>query len=619
MNLNALIDLKSWCLAVAIAMFCISSFADEFDEADMADCRQHERGACLNPLAFGSANASSAVNSYKRHSQEYQNTGSYNGSLTAEQINDYQKVDACLAQVESKCRMQVYGARGSETGVFGNKASGNPGEPQEQQPTSTAGDGTTPPGLPTHSQVEAMKMECDDKKQNAEVCCGDPVKCVSEDSEFSMGNMQLITALVQAGGQLGGGGIKEQCERSQKLNNFGALANGAMAVTCQNTKGDCEDLCQQRATELHAHKANCEAAQASGTAQYDCNMYSLAASHIEGRQRMCQGMSGQVAVMGTQAVQQAVSAKMAKACADAANADVSNFVNNGNVDNTDCSDPANASNPFCRNCSNPANANDPVCQQINPNGTHNSASNSYDASGGGQFGSSGDGFSLGDDDATGDQGTNFGQGDFASSKTSGIGRGGGGVPNSGGSGGGGLGGKGGGKGHGKSKFKTDTLGGVSGGGGYSVSGMGFQNAGGGSRGFNAREYTAKKRMKKFNLKDFVPKVHKKLLDRAPAGQIARDIGSAHSTNVFQKVHNLFYRHCKTGSFYDCKGIQKQKIVLQPAAAASLNSVPAAKGRSPASVAMRGNNKSCVANYKRRYCVKKYANQACYKKADAYCK
>lgn len=528
------------------------------------------------------------------------------------------RVRTCQMQIEASCRSDVRETAEIPLSISSGKQASGDGVDNEDSP-APAGSGSVA-SLPGDAEIAQGIQACEQSKTGAYTCCQDPVKCVNEDSEFSLGNMQMITALAQAGSALSGGGLEEQCKRAQSLNNFGAIANSAMAVTCQTQKGKCEDVCGELGATYETHYQQCLAAQKADAA-ISCTKYQTAASTLKRRASSCQALAGQVQDMGLAAVSQVQAAKMAQLCAEQAGASQTAFNTDGV--STDCTDPANASNPFCKNCADPAMANDPVCQQINATGGNTYQSgDTYNAGGGASQYAGQDGVDTGDNSLLVDQGINFGENQAVAAKSTGVRPGGGGMPGGGGGGGSPFAGQGGPRGPGKSAFKTDTLHGVSGGGGYSVSGMGFQNPGGGGssyKGYGSRDFEANKRMKKFNLKDFIPKVHKPLLDRTPAGQIAKDIGSSNSKNVFQKVHDLFVRHCKSGDFYDCQNIKQQQIILMPAANASSDIPSPGKGRFPASVAMQESKNSCVTDYRKKYCVKQYANQSCYNKAVAYCK
>lgn len=494
--------------------------------------------------------------------------------------------------------------------------------PQVKVERAPAGiDSSNWPG--SEAQVTAEVKACTDSKEVADTCCGDPVQCMDEDSEFSLGNMQLITSMTMAGNTLAGGSIAEQCSRAKKLNQFGSLANSAMAVTCQTQKTSCEDACGKSLQKYKALLDECK----QGTPllnpmqRSQCNRFFQAYNTLNRTNKSCEGLAGQVSTMGVQAVSQVQAARMNELCEEQAKASANapTFVDNGPAQ-PDCADPANASNPFCQNCSGPEAANNPACQPSAQNqGTpHGSVAQTY--GGTAQFGQNSTFGSTSSDEETYQQSASFDTPVDTINKTTGIRKGNGGGAPQVGSAGSGLSANSGSKRHGKSRYKTDTLRGLNGYGGASVSSMGFQISPG-SRGpasVDSKTFQTAKRLKKFNLKNYVPKIHKTLLERAPAGSITKEVASRHSKNLFQKVSDLFYRKCKTGEFFDCKEVAKQRITLpQVNGSTHLNAGPK---RSIASISMVSKKKQkCRKQYVKRYCKGQYDSANCKEiKAKLYC-
>ena len=442
---------------------------------------------------------------------------------------------------------------------------------EERQPTSIkavnqAGVGADGPAnsepsslsWPTLQELTNEVNQCAESNQSASTCCQNPMKCIDDDSQLSVDNNFLISMSITMGQALPGGSLKDQCQRAKSLNQFGAVANSAMAITCQIQKNRCEESCESPKQKLEVLTQHCQALTSPSHEQLAlCESYKQAYKEIDTKLSSCQRFSEQIAMMGAQSLSQAQSAKINELCVAQAKAADANLMANVPSLEMDCSDPAFQSHPHCQPCQDEGSQTNPLCRQTTV-GLSNSAASTYNSSSSGFSSENG---SYIEEETLPSQSPNFADLPNTMARSKGIKPGSGqGVPSaqptspmdtsSP-------------RGNSKSHYKTDTLSGFSSPGSPSVSGMGYSQYQSGNS-WNpsaARNIQSQKRLKKFNLKNYVPQVHRPLIERLPAGQTVVDIAPGHSKNIFQKVSDLFYRHCKSGDFYECQHIQKQSISL----------------------------------------------------------
>ena len=421
-------------------------------------------------------------------------------------------------------------------------------------------------GFKSASYVDERIKECKSKAKEAKQCCNNPLSCfeATKDSKITTQDVQTVSTLMTVIGQLNGNGsVADACKQAKTTNSIGALANSAMSATCIFEKRKCDSECETAEVELEQLIAACSGPSAAvkqtcyGAAGMMAK-YKAALKEVKRETSSCLRLNGKAGELAVAAVSQAAAAKLAAECEEQASAASPDLLGDTPLGAPDCSDPANASNPFCLNCQKAGSENNPICQQINSASKVTSGSGSLSAyDGANQYGTSGAGGNSDFDTADTGQGQNqmpvgFGDGN-SSNKTAGVGAGGGGVPNSGG-GGFGSGGSGGGRrGPGKSRYNTNTLHGVSGGGGYSVSSMGFKSGGGGFRGYgngnNRGRGGSKKGLKGFDIKKYLP--GRSAPRRAPAGLASErpDI-SAVSANIFEKISHRYIKICRQGRFLE---------------------------------------------------------------------
>ncbi|MCB0390138.1 MAG: hypothetical protein KDD58_02550 [Bdellovibrionales bacterium] len=265
----------------------------------------------------------------------------------------------------------------------------------------------------------------------------------------------------------------------------------------------------------------------------------------------CESLATAEVDMGTRAVTTFVStSQMAKICQDVAMATPPPVA--PGLPNNLCSDPTDLSNPYCRQqfCSQPGSMNLPECQSAsnvtrNKLGSGSGSSVPFGAAGGTR-----ESVDLGGaDEGLGNQLPSTGNneiGDRSVVATQGGTTGG--LPGGGGTGGGGASGGGGGGGQQKG-LKTDILGGLGGGSGYSVSSMGFGGGGGYSNpvGGSGRNNKAKP----FDLAKYLPKKppQRKLAGLSGGGRgLSGQIAGKHE-NIWSRVTNKYIEYCLTNRLY----------------------------------------------------------------------
>ena len=413
----------------------------------------------------------------------------------------------------------------------------------------------------TLAELEANIKECEAVQKRANHCCHDPVKCADSDSEFSAGDMTMITAMLQVGGALAtaGSGLAEQCRLQKNLGYTGALANAVMGAACFSNRSACSTECSSAAAHWQSYyDKNCETTSSSDYGGCDEKTKSdlrTGIAQLNGGKNRCDGYNVNVAQMGQQATNNVLQAQMAKVCEEQAKNQSAGFDEFAvqDVFNADCSDPTNASNPFCQaQCSTPGSENNPLCR----------SNSKVDAIGGNDgatsvdFGSRGDTEANVGDDIDPSQLDVTGGAEPTPQSSQGVAaRSGGGLPGGGGSPGA-FGGGGGGRGGGSKGYDTNILKGTRGGGGYSVSRGGGVRGGGGFKGYGSGGKGASKAGKKFDLKSFLPgrkNDPRRKLAGMGLGTKANQVGNKHG-DIWTAVSKRYYQMCITNRLMpDCKG------------------------------------------------------------------
>ena len=461
---------------------------------------------------------------------------------------------------------------------------------------------TTTVGKETALTLDVSKLSepiknCQGHRDNAQICCGDPYKCIGGDpDENDSGAMSVIGGILQGGNKLIAGGTASITNACNTLKNLGRTASAiqaGMSQKCRQYANRCQENCkeyQKPLNEMNDYFSN----------QNVCNLKNLVSdqqlsmllnesaqvykTNCQYKQRVSRLKEEVTSILvscntseqdankilqdsiGTQSI-----AEFANKCEDISS-NQNQFAQDPSAPfNGDCTNPAHSSNPICVQC-----RLDPSAQQcagINLGGSPTQANNSN--SGLIEEESDNDdlmGFnSLGTSNASD---ANPGLGDpqaIAPNGNQGLASSGAG----GGGGGGGLGqdniqalgtdpaSQGGAAGGG---YDTNILGNASGGGGYSVSSMGYGSGGG----YNPRittdvyENTPPTGIMKdgFDLKEYLPggKAYKKK-SRLPAGYIqlpdGEVIGPKHG-NIFQMMHERYAYYESLGKFWPAN-YSKEKI------------------------------------------------------------
>ena len=445
----------------------------------------------------------------------------------------------------------------------------------DTQNTVADGDANMPAGFPQPQEVESDRELCESAHKSANVCCNDPVQCITglsgptSSAVSAVGSLLMgatsMMALNGTANSQDAAGIAKSCNLMKMVAMGGTIANTALGAKCYSEKSSCEDKCQEIDDKYRKVLAQCDdlkTAFRSNNSGPLCPSswyqgYAAAQSAAAGRGKRCTGYNSNVAAMGNQAAQSAAASGFADLCNQAATAQATGFPNIDQqpVFSGDCNDPANASNPICVNCRGTAALTDPLCKGLAP--SSNTSSGTSSAFQSPDFGTRAiNGSDINVPDTNGQvQDPLFGNGLSAESKSNSVpsnggsftgGSGGGGMPFSGGGGGGYGGGPG---------YDTDILKGLGGGGGYSASPVPTDSRGGYSGGGQANTKRSDNPFDKFDLKKYLPGNNKSGANRGPAGtdEYRRnpEIGGPHE-DLFEKIHRRYRIMCNQGRFIGCE-------------------------------------------------------------------
>ncbi|MCB0390723.1 MAG: hypothetical protein KDD58_05520 [Bdellovibrionales bacterium] len=404
------------------------------------------------------------------------------------------------------------------------------------------------------AQFEAeIEAQCKPQREDAEYCCGPTAMgcLIGAPKESDIGAIASVgTMLAQAliaNRQLTS--MAENCDSQAGLANFGAGVNTAMATQCHMKRSTCDSTCTSLRDRIKTRKAStCSDGKRTCEYIYE-NLIAETTKHIN----KCETLVNAEVDMGTRAATTFIStSQMANICKEVISMGSPPPVAPGVPGNNLCSDPTDLSNPYCRQqfCSQPGSMNLPECQ-----GANNVTQNKLGGGSGSSvpFGAAGgtrESVDLGGaDESLGNQLPSTGNNEIGDrSVVATQGGTSGGVPGGGGTGGGGGGAAGGGGGQQKG-LKTDILGGLGGGSGYSVSSMGFGGDGGysnpvGSGGRNAKA-------KPFDLAKYLPKKppQRKLAGLGGGGGgLNGQIAGKHE-NIWSRVTNKYIEYCVTNRLY----------------------------------------------------------------------
>ncbi|MCB0361082.1 MAG: hypothetical protein KDD35_00065 [Bdellovibrionales bacterium] len=445
--------------------------------------------------------------------------------------------------------------------------------PAESDNTQTTDN--LPQGFPQPPEVESDKEYCSSAHKKANICCNDPVKCVTGLDGPSSSTVSAVGSLVMGAvgmmamnGAAGSGdseGIAKSCELMKLVSLGGATANTALGAKCFSDKGSCEDRCQEVVDKYRRVIGECSNLEtvnrqnggkgplcpSSWVLEYR-EAYASAHTRIE----RCTGFNANVAAMGSQAAQSVAASGFADLCAKAATTQATGFPNIDQqpVFSGDCNDPANASNPICVKCRGPEAKYDPLCGGLSGAGG-SASSGSTSAFQDPDFGTRlTDGSDLNVPDDIGQaQDPIFDGGSGQAASANSIPNNGGGF--TGGSGGGGLPFSGGGGGYGGGPgYDTDIMNGLGGGGGYSVTSVPTESPSGYSgAGTLANGERSPNPFDKFDLKKYMPKSGEELTRRPASSLLGNnpEIGRA-DQDIFEMIHRRYQIMCKQGRMIGCE-------------------------------------------------------------------
>ena len=432
-------------------------------------------------------------------------------------------------------------------------------DPSDPDLEADSENSTRPPADEQVAQAEAdYKMyesqvnECKKARDKAEHCCGSSAMgCMMGFKESDdMGAVTSVGAMliqqVIATRQISQG-VQGNCSSQEGLANFSAGVNGAMAMSCHGKRTTCDSTCEPLRESIKAKKlATCTPGRKTCEGLYD-RLISETQKHIN----KCDSLIAQEVAMGTQAVATVASGQMARLCQDVVAASPPP-VAPGVPGNDLCTDPTDLSNPYCRQqfCSQPGSINLPECQGQQANTNNKVGGGGGPTSfGSASFGTRGGNADLGGaDDGLGTQQPGTGNHEIGSrSAVTAQAGGSGGVPGGGATGGGGAGYGGGGA---RQKgLKTDILGGVGGGSGYSVSRMGVRGGGGYSN--PVGRGNGRKKNKPFDLKKYLPKKDAKRKLAGLSGKrstLSSQLAGKHE-NIWSRVSNKYKEMCILNRLY----------------------------------------------------------------------
>ena len=491
------------------------------------------------------------------------------GEAIDKKCTELSKQTACKNNIKAVlCQKKMADAKQELAGAANKNRGGGIADADKPRETETETDPdleadpenvTRPPADEQVAQAEAdYKMyesqvnECKKARDKAEHCCGSSAMgCMMGFKESDdMGAVTSVGAMliqqVIATRQISQG-VQGNCNSQEGLANFSAGVNGAMAMSCHGKRTTCDSTCEPLRESIKAKKlATCTPGRKACEGLYD-RLISDTQRHIN----KCDGLIAQEVAMGTQAVATVASGQMARLCQDVVAASPPP-VAPGIPGNDLCTDPTDLSNPYCRQqfCSQPGSINLPECQGQQANTNNKVGGGGGPTSfGSASFGTRGGNADLGGaDDGLGTQQPGTGNHEIGSrSAVTAQAGGSGGVPGGGATGGGGAGYGGGGA---RQKgLKTDILGGVGGGSGYSVSRMGVRGGGGYSN--PVGRGNGRKKNKPFDLKKYLPKKDAKRKLAGLSGKrstLSSQLAGKHE-NIWSRVSNKYKEMCILNRLY----------------------------------------------------------------------
>lgn len=398
---------------------------------------------------------------------------------------------------------------------------------------------------------ESMKA-CSNEKQQAELCCNDPMKCSSGMNPEAQQQLMQLTAMGAAGAMsmmnskdsgLSAEGIAGLCGMLSALGSAGSGVNSGAAQVCEDTKNACSQACDSAANEWRSLKTQCE-----GGGCPDLEFLNSAVQQFDDQLSGCSQLSANVDAMQSQGKESGGAGDMGQFCSQIAGMLPASAEEQKAEDLViDCNSPAQATNPLCIDCKlDPENK---ACGNVVT--SKESALGYAEAS------------ALSESDfntGMGIDGLNqepvFGQFEPQANQSGTVSGQGGGIPG-GGNNGGGFGSDAQTASAGGGGYNTNILNGERGGGGYSGAGGGSDvDSSGGFSGYGNRYATDETLpYEGMDLKKFLPGG---ALD--PSRRLAGALVNAgqindKSANIFERISSRMKAVCKTKRLKDCQNIR----------------------------------------------------------------
>lgn len=403
------------------------------------------------------------------------------------------------------------------------------------------------------SQFQSDIASCTNKRQQAELCCNDPMQCASGMSPEAQQQMMQLVAMGAAGAMAfmnsGDSGFSPEglagiCQGLSALGSAGAGVNEGAAQVCEKERGSCSEACSAKAEQWKLNLAACE--------QSNCqNMEFLttAVSEFESQISTCSSLSANVEAMQSQQQHAGGAGDMGAFCAQLASMMPASAKEKKEKVIVDCNDPAQAMNPLCIDCK--ADPENVACGK--PAGESGNLAGFASASGIGEAD-----FNTGQGIDGLNQEPQFGGFEpQASSSGTVAGGGGGGIPG-GGNNGGGFGSDQMGQSGGGSGYNTDVLNGERGGGGYAGGAAGSMavDSAGGFSGYGGRNQNEEDMpYEGLDLKKFLPGGAMDPSRRVAGALVNSGQINNKNANIFERISQRMKAVCETNRLKDC---QKRK-------------------------------------------------------------
>lgn len=402
------------------------------------------------------------------------------------------------------------------------------------------------------NQFQADFSSCTNKRQQAELCCNDPMQCASGMSPEAQQQMMQLVAMGAAGAMAfmnsGDSGFSPEglagiCQGLSALGSAGAGVNEGAAQVCEQERGACSETCNAKVSQW---KQNLEQCQQNSCPNLE--FLTTAVSEFESQISTCSSLSANVDAMQSQQQQTGGAGDMGAFCAQLASMMPASAEKEREKVVVNCNDPAQAANPLCIDCK--ADPENVACGK--PAGETGSLAAFASASGVGEAD-----FNTGQGLDGLNQGPQFGGFEPQAARSGTVaGGGGGGIPG-GGNNGGGFGSDQMGQSAGGG-YNTDVLSGERGGGGYagaSVGAMGVDSSGGFS-GYGGRAQNEEDMpYEGLDLKKFLPGGAMDPSRRVAGALVNSGQINSKSANIFERISQRMKAVCETNRLKDC---QKRK-------------------------------------------------------------